>query len=189
MSEAAEAVGDLRSLALTAGEIHGGLVRAITEHLGLSQDERVGEARKGIDKLLSEKLLTDGEADHLNSILDAVHDASITESQIATSVGETYETLKGENAGLVALVISGIAADSTRTVAEHADRARAADQDASKVESEIFDVNHRSIGQLDCEGGIVGATVGLLGGSPASVAALALVGAAAASVAAWAVSE
>ena len=183
MSDSLEAMGDLRSLTLSAGQIHNRFVAEITAHVRLSKGERLSHTRAALEQLVAGGHVSAGEAGQLTEILGTVHDEDIDSAAIAERVAATYETMKGEEAGPVSLAIAGIAADSTETV--KIDQQRKAE---SSVEFEIFDLSH-SVGQLDCEGGIVGATLGLLGGSPASVAGGALVGAAVASGVAYFLSE
>ncbi|MDT7706718.1 MAG: hypothetical protein QOG20_2325 [Pseudonocardiales bacterium] len=112
----------VRELARRCGDIHGKVMKMASELSKLSADELIERSTDGLHKLHERKLVTDTELDHLLGVVSTISgDGSPRErfdrvegirQQVETSSGSPY-----------AIVIAGIAADSSRTEAERIERA------------------------------------------------------------------
>jgi hypothetical protein len=160
----ADADVDLRRLTAGFGGIHGDLVERIPPLLALDAEARARVATDGLAQLRAQGVITDAEVAQLTRLTHTLGVVEFAPPERARQVAAIQQELVAANAGLLALAIVNIAANSSINAAKVFDEAGTG--------ADIGDLS--TPGEVACACGIIGATAGLAFG-PAGV----LVGAAA----------
>lgn len=98
-----------------AGLLHGSLLRRALARFRAANSNRHQFYRNEIDGLRADGLVTDAEVRVLHGIWEAVRNLDDGEREAAGRIREAYQRMIDDQASPVAIVIAGIAADSSST--------------------------------------------------------------------------
>jgi hypothetical protein len=144
----------LRTIALSAGELHGQILREIRRQRRHYAGDPAGRMKAGLAKLQARRLVSESEAGQLNHIIDAVTSDKDLDV-VAREVQDIHWRLVDESAGPIALAISNMAAGST---------SYARDRPVQVISDENGEDVHGGISEGDLEGMILGAGWGAQAG-------------------------